>query len=205
MAQRVAIYVRVSTDDKDQDPETQLYHLRNYAELCGHKIVAEFVDVGLSAKTIRGRVEYQKMMHGVDAGRYDAVMAYKLDRLHRNLANAIMFVDYLRARQVALILTSQLLDTSTAMGMAMMQITAVFAELESANTAERSKIGTERAKAQGKVCNRPLTTLSKYQIERAKEILAANPNISNRELAENFNGISRMTLIKKLREEGVIE
>jgi len=32
---KVAIYARVSTRDKDQDPETQLYLLRNYADQRG--------------------------------------------------------------------------------------------------------------------------------------------------------------------------
>ena len=88
---------------------------------------------------------------------------------------------------------------------AMMQMIAVFAELESANTSERVKIGLERAKAQGKVCHRKKTKLSQYQIEKARAILAENPGISERALAAQFNGISRSTLINRLREAGVLE
>jgi predicted site-specific integrase-resolvase len=41
---RVAIYARVSTVDKGQDPETQLMALRDYAERRGFEMVGEYVD-----------------------------------------------------------------------------------------------------------------------------------------------------------------
>jgi hypothetical protein len=41
---RVAIYARVSTDDKGQDPENQLRELRGWGSASGHTIVQEFVD-----------------------------------------------------------------------------------------------------------------------------------------------------------------
>jgi DNA invertase Pin-like site-specific DNA recombinase len=41
---RVALYARVSTLDKGQDPETQLLVLREYAERCGFRLVGEYVD-----------------------------------------------------------------------------------------------------------------------------------------------------------------
>lgn len=41
---RVALYARVSTLDKGQDPETQLRPLREYAARRGFIIAAEYVD-----------------------------------------------------------------------------------------------------------------------------------------------------------------
>lgn len=200
---KVALYARVSTTDKEQDPETQLRHLRAIAQAHDHEIVAEYVDKA-TGRTVKGRPQYQAMMKAAQAHRFQGIMAYKLDRLHRNLIEAVGFVESLRLMGVDLILTSESIDTSTAMGRAMMQITAVFAELESAKTSERVIIGMERARAEGKICNRPPKKLSRYQIDKAREILEAQPDISQRELAANFDGISRATLIKRLREEGVL-
>ena len=45
---RVALYARVSTSDKGQDPEMQLRELREYCERRGWIIAAEYVDVGVS-------------------------------------------------------------------------------------------------------------------------------------------------------------
>lgn len=200
---KIALYARVSTTDKDQDPETQLRHLRSIAEAHGHTIHKEYVDRS-SGRTVRGRTAYQQMISDAQARRFDAIMAYKLDRLHRNLIEAVTFIDRLRIMGIDLIVTTESIDTSSAMGRAMMQITAVFAELESAKTGERVQIGMERARAQGKVCNRPPTTLTPYQIEKAKRILAEDPEISMRKLADQFDGISRTTLIRLLREAGVV-
>jgi DNA invertase Pin-like site-specific DNA recombinase len=41
---RVAIYARVSTDDKGQDPENQLRELRDWVINSGHIISREYVD-----------------------------------------------------------------------------------------------------------------------------------------------------------------
>ena len=200
----IALYARISTTDKDQDPETQLRHLRSIAEAHGHTIHKEYVDRS-SGRTVRGRTAYQQMIMDAQARRFDAIMAYKLDRLHRNLIEAVTFVDRLRIMGIDLIITTEAIDTSTAMGRAMMQITAVFAELESAKTGERVQIGMERARAEGKVCNRPPKELSKYQLEKARRILEGNPEISMRQLAAQFDGISRATLIKLLREAGIVK
>lgn len=200
---KVALYARVSTTDKEQDPETQLRHLRAIAQAYGHEIHKEYVDKA-SGRTVKGRDAYQQMLKDAKAHRFNAIMAYKLDRLHRNLMEAVGFVDNLRLIGVDLILTSEAIDTSTAMGRAMMQITAVFAELESAKTSERVLIGMERARAEGKVCNRPTKELTPYQIEKAKAILRDDPDISQRALASQFDGISRMTLINRLRKAGVL-
>src|SRR5262249_24210997 len=41
---RIAIYARVSTDDKGQDPENQLRQLRQWCASAGHELVHEYVD-----------------------------------------------------------------------------------------------------------------------------------------------------------------
>ena len=41
---RIAIYARVSTDDKGQAPENQLRQLRQWCASDGHELVHEYVD-----------------------------------------------------------------------------------------------------------------------------------------------------------------
>ena len=48
---RVAIYARVSTDDKGQDPENQLRELRAWCTNSGHAIFREYVE-----REVAGRV-----------------------------------------------------------------------------------------------------------------------------------------------------
>ena len=41
---KVALYARVSTSDKDQDPETQLMPMRDFCAAQGWEIFDEYVD-----------------------------------------------------------------------------------------------------------------------------------------------------------------
>jgi predicted site-specific integrase-resolvase len=41
---KVALYARVSTSDKDQTPETQLVHLRDFCAAQGWDIYQEYID-----------------------------------------------------------------------------------------------------------------------------------------------------------------
>jgi len=54
---RVGVYARVSTSDKDQNPETQLLPLREFLDgQPGWTAAGEFVDQA-SATDLKGRVE----------------------------------------------------------------------------------------------------------------------------------------------------
>ena len=57
---RVALYARVSTLDKGQDPETQLAQLRKYAQNRNFEVIGEFIDY--ASGTTLDRLEYKKMM-----------------------------------------------------------------------------------------------------------------------------------------------
>jgi DNA invertase Pin-like site-specific DNA recombinase len=52
---RVAIYARVSTDNKGQDPENQLLQLRAWCYRIGYVVVREYVDHESGAKGVDQR------------------------------------------------------------------------------------------------------------------------------------------------------
>src|SRR5215510_6643266 len=61
MAMRVGIYARVSTQDKDQNSETQLLPLREFARVQGWDVQGEFVDHA-SATDDRRRVSWKRLL-----------------------------------------------------------------------------------------------------------------------------------------------
>lgn len=67
---RVAIYARVSTEDKGQDPENQLRDLRAWCAHAGHEIVGEYVDKisGRKGAGERKRFAALAVGRGVHAG-----------------------------------------------------------------------------------------------------------------------------------------
>ena len=50
----VALYARVSTRDKGQDPEMQLAELREFVAKRGWQLAGEFVDVAFPGRKILG-------------------------------------------------------------------------------------------------------------------------------------------------------
>jgi len=151
---RVAPYARVSTRDKDQDPETQLYALRNYASQRGWEIVVEYVDQA-SATDLRGRTAWRDLLEHVRAGGIDLVLVTKLDRAFRSSKDTYDNLAYLDQHKVGFIATTQPIDTSTSTGKLLLGVLAAVAEFERALIVERTLEGLSRAKAQGKRLGRP--------------------------------------------------
>jgi len=73
---RIAIYARVSTDDKGQDPENQLRELRQWCN--GHQIVREYVDRE-SGKTSK-RAMFAELFDDAAKRKFDLVLFWSLDR-----------------------------------------------------------------------------------------------------------------------------
>jgi DNA invertase Pin-like site-specific DNA recombinase len=51
---RIAIYARVSTDDRGQDPENQLRELGDWCANSGHCISGEYIDYDSGRKNASG-------------------------------------------------------------------------------------------------------------------------------------------------------
>lgn len=84
------------------------------------------------------RPEYQRLKGDVADGRVASVNAYSLTRLGRNARELMALVELCKAHDVALRTASESIDTSTAMGRAMLGMMAVMAELELEQGKERS-------------------------------------------------------------------
>lgn len=152
-SKRVALYARVSTDQ--QTTENQVRELHEVAQRHGWKVVAEFIDHGVSgAKGRDKRPQFDALLRGVARKEFNMVAAWSVDRLGRSLVDLLGFVGELEAKGVDLYLHQQALDTSTPAGKAMFQMCGVFAQFERAMIQERVKAGLARARAKGKTLGR---------------------------------------------------
>jgi DNA invertase Pin-like site-specific DNA recombinase len=154
VAKRVAIYLRVSTDE--QTTANQERALREVAAHSGHEIVAVYRDEGISGSKGRdNRPGFDAMHKDASRRKFDIVMAWSVDRLGRSLQDLIGFLSELHALGIDLALHQQGIDTTTPAGKAMFQMMGVFAEFERSMIRERVNAGIARAKAAGKHCGRP--------------------------------------------------
>ncbi len=151
---RVAIYARVSTNG--QSVTNQLRELRQVAKRQRWKVVAEFMDRGVSgAKGRAQRPQFDKLCQAATRREIDLIMSWSVDRLGRSLQHLVTFLGEIHAKGVDLYLHQQGVDTSTPAGKALFQMCGVFAEFERSMIQERVKAGLKRAVAQGKKLGRP--------------------------------------------------
>ena len=78
---RIAIYARVSTDDKGQEPENQLRQLREWC--AGHEIAREYIDRETGRKGINGRKQFAALFEDAHKRKFDTVLFWSLDRFSR--------------------------------------------------------------------------------------------------------------------------
>ncbi len=112
---RVAIYARVSTNG--QTVTNQLRELRQVAKRQGWKVVAEFMDRGVSgAKGRAQRPQFDKLCQAATRREIDLIMSWSVDRLGRSLQHLVTFLAEIHAKGVDLYLHQQGVDTSTPAG-----------------------------------------------------------------------------------------
>src|SRR5499433_3805017 len=145
---KTALYARVSTADKGQDPEMQLRELREYCERRGWTISAEFVDVGVSGSK-DSRPQLNKLMADAKQRRFDAILVWKLDRFGRSLKHLVSALGEFEALGIAFASLRDAFDLSTPAGRLMLNMVASFAEFERDLIRERVKAGIANRRAKG--------------------------------------------------------
>ncbi len=197
---RVGIYGRVSTSDKDQDPETQLMPLREFVQAQGWDVAGEFTDTA-SANDLRGRTAWRDLLELASRRRVDVILVWKLDRAFRSVAHMATTVEQLRRWNVGLRSYSEpWLDTSgtSPVGDLMLNILASFAQFERALIAERVKAGMERARRQGKHVGRPQALNG--GLEALRPLIEAG-TLSRRQVARRL-GVTPSTVSRALSRKG---
>jgi DNA invertase Pin-like site-specific DNA recombinase len=142
-----AIYIRVSTDG--QTTASQEHELRNYCERRGWRELHIFADQISGAKFVRPGLD--ALMAAVRAARVERVVVFKLDRLGRSLPHLALILDELQRHGVALIATSQGIDTSNSnpVGRLQLNVLMAVAQFEREIIRERVNAGLAAARARG--------------------------------------------------------
>jgi len=148
---RAVLYLRVSTIDKNQDPENQKNPLLDFAKGLGYEVVGEYVDYASGGSA--NRPQFQKMMKDAQQHKFDIVLVWALDRFSREgIRSTVKYLDTLKLNNVALKSFQEgWLDTSDeGVGELILYIFSWVAEQERKRLSERTKAGMAKAKANGK-------------------------------------------------------
>jgi len=150
---RVALYARVSTLDKGQDPETQLVQLRQFAQARNFEIVTEYIDY--ASGTSEDRTQYKLMMDAAKKRKIDVVLVWRYDRFARSTQALVNALKDFQSLGIDFISYQENIDTTTPTGELIFHVMASLAQFESSLISQRVKAGMARAKAQGKHIARP--------------------------------------------------
>ena len=141
---RVALYIRVSTARQDQEGYSiplQKERLIAYCKAKGWVVAGMFVDPGHSGSTM-DRPGLVNLMEGIDAGKYDVVLVYKLDRLSRSQKDTLYLIeDVFMANDVDFVSMQESFDTGSIYGRAMVGVLSVFSQMERETITERTMMG----------------------------------------------------------------
>ena len=198
---RVALYARVSTVGHGQDVGLQVDELRQAAAQRGWTISGDYIDDGVSGSKA-SRPALDRMMADAQAGRFDVVAVWKLDRLARSVIHLLAMTEAWREWGVGLVsLRDAHIDTTTPSGRFVLQILGAVAELEKGLIQERVVAGVRRAQAAGKHCGRPRKTTADKALLAAKGLL--EQGWGWRAVSE-ATGIQKDTLRRRLKEAGML-
>ncbi len=198
---RVAVYARVSTSDKEQNPDTQLLPLRDFCIAQGYEVHDEYIDHA-PANDLAHRTEWRRLLDDAAERRFKMVLVFKLDRAFRSVKHMHDTLAAWEMVGVSFKSYREQFDTSTALGRLLLNLLASLAEFELELIRERVKTGMDRARRQGKRIGRPKVTDRRGFKNRFGAILERinAGQISRRKAAKELN-IGYATLKRLLDAE----
>ena len=151
-------YLRVSTEEQADSGlglQAQEAQVRAEIEHKGWDLAELVVDAGVSAKTLK-RPGLGRALEMLDAGEADVIVAAKLDRLSRSVADFLSLVDESHRRGWHVDVLDLQVDTSTPTGRLMATMLSALSEWERRMIGQRTSEALQALKAQGVRLGRPV-------------------------------------------------
>jgi DNA invertase Pin-like site-specific DNA recombinase len=191
---RVAIYARVSTNDKGQDPENQLRELRAWARNSGHTITKEYVEHESGGKGADKRKQFAALFDDAAKRKFDCVLFWALDRFSREgMTQTIAHLQRLTSCGVTFhSYTEPHLSTDNELVRnVLLALLSSLAKVEAQKISDRTKAGMARAKAKGVKIGRPRLGIETRQKIAQRAAEGETPYAIAKSL-----GIDRHTVVK---------
>lgn len=148
---KVAIYARVSTEEQAKEGysiDAQKQRLTDFARSQGWDIYDFYIDDGYSAKDL-DRPNVQRMIADIKARKFDVVLVYRLDRLVRSVINLHELLILFDENNVKFRSSTEMFDTTSAMGRFFITLVGAMAQWERENLAERVRMGMMQKHSEG--------------------------------------------------------
>lgn len=146
---RVALYLRISTDQGSHDADNQRLQLRRLCEVQGWVIVIEYEDHETGSKS--DRAAFRQMMYDASIRKWDLLVFWSLDRFTREGTLATLkYLEQLEGYGIRWrSLTEPWIDSAGPFPDVVISLLASLAKQERVRIQERVRAGLERARVRG--------------------------------------------------------
>ena len=209
-ALRCAIYTRKSSEEGLEQEFNSLHAQREaceaYIKSQRHEgwacLAQHYDDGGLSGATM-DRPALRQLLADIQAGKVDAVVTYKVDRLTRSLADFAKIAEIFDARGVSFVSVTQQFNTTTSMGRLTLNVLLSFAQFEREVTGERirDKIAASKKKGMWMGGMPPLG----YQARDHKLVIVPGEADTVRHIFRRYLALGSVRLLRdELQVQGVV-
>lgn len=207
---RAAIYARQSIEKADSvSIDAQIERCKSICAMNGWNYTV-YSDVGFSGKNIN-RPNFERLLEDIRAGRINALVSYKLDRISRSITDFAQLLQLFEKYGVQYISSTEQFDTSSPVGRAMIYIVMVFAQLERETTTQRVTDNYRYRASKGLYMggNVPLGYTSKYiTLDGRKSSILTADELEAQKVREIFslylNGSNTHQIALSLNSKGIL-
>jgi site-specific DNA recombinase len=176
---RCAVYTRKSTEEGleqefntlDAQREAAEAYVKSQAAEGWACLAARYDDGGFTGGNM-DRPALQRLLADIRAGKIDAVLAYKVDRLSRSLLDFAKMMEVFEAHHVSFVSVTQQFNSATSMGRLVLNVLLSFAQFEREVISERTRDKVAATRRKGKWAGG--TPLLGYDIDRRAVKLVVN-------------------------------
>ncbi len=152
--QRVAAYVRVSTDDEEQLESFQSqkkYYQEKISQNRDWVMVGIYADEAITGTKVDKREQFQRMIQDCMDGKIDVIMTKSVSRFSRNTVDILQYVRLLKERGIAVIFEKENINTMTEQGEMMLTLMGTLAQNEVESTSKNVKMGIKMKMKRGEL------------------------------------------------------
>lgn len=192
-------YARVSTDDHDQNPESQLVKIRSWAKDRNIVIVEEYKDE--STGTNDDRIGLDAVFGGkLRHPEVSMLIVLDADRLSRNMEDTSRIIrDCNKFGMQVVYVADENLDLRTKEGLLMNAMKSYGAQAYTDGHSLKIKAGLERARQEGKHIGRPLVREDDINVDVLLGLIRSGYTLRT---LEKMYGCSRATLVRRIEKAG---
>lgn len=150
----VGIYIRVSTEDQAREGFSLSEQKERLEAMCkykGYEIYNIYEDAGISAKNIKDRPAFNRLLDDIKGKKINTIVTLKLDRLTRSVYDWENIMKFLEENDAYIDCANDEINTTNANGKMISRLLMSVSQNEIERTSERTKMGLSGAIKNGNV------------------------------------------------------